>query len=204
MDAKLNEGGFMAQLGFGLNTNTTAYESGYDQYKKTNDFEFIPLSILLALVIIIAIFFLKKSRPPSEKKKLSKLGNLDLRDTNKQSFFDNKVINEHIKLINQNLMAMILLRSVFQKVSNYRALADTQDMLDGTNSALSSFLTRDFTKKEIHIELDTNMFLRRAYDEVKLNTSLGKFDKVVNPEYDGKGNWEETIAEYRAQIKWIN
>ena len=158
---------------------------------------------IFCLIVLLSLIYIF-NMPSISDENSSSQDNLDLRDTNKQGFFDNKVINEHIKLINQNLMAIILLRSVFQKVSNYRALADTEDMLDGTNSALSSFFTRDLTKKEIHIELDTNMFLRRAYDEVKLNTSLGKFDKVVNPEYDGTGNWEEIISEYRAEMEWIN
>ena len=192
----------MAQLGFGLNTNTTAMESGYDQFQKKEDFEFISISIILAVAIILAIIIYKKALPPPEDNKSLNIDNLDLSDDNKQSFFDKKVTNEHIKLLNQNLLAMVFLKSGYEETSNFRALADIQDMWNQTNAALENFLQRDLTKEEIKIEFDTNMFVRRAYDELKVTTSLGKFDKVINPEYDGNCSWETIINDYRKEMAW--
>lgn len=194
----------MAQLGFGLNTNTTAMESGYDQFQKKEDFEFISISIILAVAIILAIIIYKKALPPPEDNKSLNIDNLDLSDDNKQSFFDKKVTNEHIKLLNQNLLALVFLKSGYEETSNFRALADIQNMWTQTNAALENFLQRDLTKEEIKIEFDTNMFVRRAYDELKVTASLGKFDKVINPEYDGNGSWETIIKEYRREMTWIN
>ena len=68
----------MAQLGFGLNTNTTAMESGYDLFQKKEDFEFISISIILAVAIILAIIIYKKALPPPEDNKSLNIDNLDL------------------------------------------------------------------------------------------------------------------------------
>ena len=35
-----------------------------------------------------------------------------------------------------------------------------------------------------------------------LTASLGKFDKVINPEYDGNGSWETIINDYRKEMAW--
>jgi len=56
----------MPQLGFGFNTNTTAQETGYDQYKKRDDFEFTPITVLIGLVIVLAIIFFKKTQSNSD------------------------------------------------------------------------------------------------------------------------------------------
>jgi len=194
----------MAQLGFGLNTNTTAMESGYDQFQKKEDFEFISISIILAVAIILAIIIYKKAIPPPEDNKSLNIDNLDLSDDNKQSFFDKKVTNEHIKLLNQNLLALVFLKSGYEKISDIRASAELNGMWTQTNAALGNFLQRDLTKEEIKIEFDTNMFVRRTYDELKVTALLGKFDKVINPEYDGNGSWETMIKEYRREMTWIN
>ena len=51
----------MPQLGFGLDTNTTFQETGYDQYKKRDDFAITPTTILIGLAIIIIFIGLKKT-----------------------------------------------------------------------------------------------------------------------------------------------
>ena len=191
----------MTQLGFGSEINTTVMESGYDQYQKKEDFEFIPISIILVAIIVVIIIYKKGISPPEDNKSLN-IDNFHLTDENKQSFFSKKVTNENIKLLHQNLLAMVFLKSGYKETSNFRALADIQGMWTQTNAALENFLQRDLTKEEIKIEFDTNMFVRRAYDELKVTASLGKFDKVINPEYDGNGSWETIIDEYKEGMKW--
>ena len=163
--------------------------------------DFIVGYFFFLFVIFILIYLYNK--PSIKNDSSSSLDNLDSRDTNEQSFFDKKVINEHIKLLNQNLLAMVFLRSGYEKKNSFRALGETQDMWSKTNTSLENFLQRDLTKEEIEVEFETNMFVRRVYDEMKLNSSLGKFDKVINPEYGGNDSWETVINEYRSEMVWV-
>ena len=174
----------MAQLGFGLDTNTTVQETGYDQYKKRDDFEFTPITVLIGLVIVLAIIFFKKTQSNSDNTNSIEDNNYSLENINVDSLLSSRkkeLVDGAIKTINFTRYALKNL-NIALNVTNETQLKNDMSMIQTENKKMMKFIKGEIQK---------DIFQGKSIDEVEdidatldvLFERIIKFDSITRSAY---------------------